>query len=1011
MLLVRLVFAISAAAALSARTLPIQRFEANLLPLSITQDSQDQLWLVTDDGLVRFDGLHFEPVDGPEAVDLSTARQMAAGPDGSIWVGTEKGLLRYRGGAFSTEIQGEVTALYRTRAGRLLATVATPHPVLYISLAPGQYPAHWSPVENITPTSRFQEDLEGNTWFGCSRQICKWSDTDLQAAAAGRRVPSLPALAGHAMGWTNLVATPDHRIWGRNGPDIVQIAGSRVVSRASVPVETFDGVRPGFLLDRRGRLWIPGHKLHVVEDGVLRVAASAPLEEVTTIFQDRRGTLWFGLAGKGLAAIPDRDALESWSEAEGLSGSVLDFAVHPKLGLLAATNTGAYFLRPGEERWQPLPSTAGGTALRSLAVGAAGEVLLLPNGRGLAAGGRSLPLPAGLNPSQLRKVYRDPAGRIWICALPGLFKMEPDGRLSQVPLPHGTYASDVQADAAGGLWVAYEGGIAHCAGDTCTQEIAPSGGLLDARLRTLCARDGEIWAGYRDANAFTRLRREKGRWTATHFAPAQGYGPDDTHFLRRDRRGWIWRGSTDGVYVADGIHLLPEDWIHLSFGERVNASYANMYAFLEQPDGSIWIGTQKGVVRLHPDAGWFQAPAPRILSVPSDRPEFEFHFAQPGLPVYQSRQFRYRLLPADSGWRFSTDGTARYARLPGGAYRLELASGAGRTPVEAKFTVPGGGATHAPWWIALGLVLLAAPGFWLWRRQKAARAARRYWEEKRAFLEARAAEETEDWSGRTLDGRFELQERIAAGGFASVYRARDAQSGEGPVAVKLLDPMREDQQWRRRRFAAEVAALERFDHPGIVRILHTGEAAPDQPYLVMEFIDGITLRALLSAGRLEFDRAAHLLQQTGEALAAAHRAEILHRDLKPENIMVCDAGLASEHIKLIDFGIARAQMEPDGGHTTRLAGSPGYLAPERWVGLESCASDVYSLAAIAWELFTGESYQHGQAPPASLPHPLADLLTAALAYDPQQRPQDAAAFVQELRVFSRPEPPPQRGKR
>ena len=171
-------------------------------------------------------------------------------------------------------------------------------------------------------------------------------------------------------------------------------------------------------------------------------------------------------------------------------------------------------------------------------------------------------------------------------------------------------------------------------------------------------------------------------------------------------------------------------------------------------------------------------------------------------------------------------------------------------------------------------------------RQRKVNAARAYWEEKRRFLENRDQERAEDWSGRTLEKRFLLEARIAAGGFASIYRAQDLANSAGMVAVKLLDPMRDNEEWRRRRFAEEVAALQKLNHPGIVRILHAGEAAPDQPYLAMEFIDGITLREMMGGGPLDFDRAANLLEQIGEALATAHHAGILHRDLKPENVML-----------------------------------------------------------------------------------------------------------------------------
>ena len=114
----------------------------------------------------------------------------------------------------------------------------------------------------------------------------------------------------------------------------------------------------------------------------------------------------------------------------------------------------------------------------------------------------------------------------------------------------------------------------------------------------------------------------------------------------------------------------------------------------------------------------------------------------------------------------------------------------------------------------------------------------------------------------------------------------------------------------------------------------------------MEFIDGITLREMMGGGPLDFDRAANLLEQIGEALATAHHARILHRDLKPENVMVAAAGSAEERIKLIDFGMAQGRSEQVAEREPRSSpGRPG-LCPPRNAGwaLEPCASDICSTA-------------------------------------------------------------------
>ena len=242
---------------------------------------------------------------------------------------TNNGLVRYHRGIFSRELPGlSITALTATPAGRSASTTTD----LYIALNPNDKPIRWTKTEQLYVQGRFQPDIEGKTWFGCGLYLCAWSDADVQAVAAVKwtlhRVPSpvnTQSESGRQLDMADIVAMPDHSIWGRNGPDVLVFANGRTVTH-NLPVETFQGVRPGFTLDRRGCLWIPGLQLHVVENGVLEVfrPSGAPLHDVTAVFEDRGGTLWFGLAGKGLAALPDESSLRSWSDGDGIVGSVLD---------------------------------------------------------------------------------------------------------------------------------------------------------------------------------------------------------------------------------------------------------------------------------------------------------------------------------------------------------------------------------------------------------------------------------------------------------------------------------------------------------------------------------------------------------------------------------------------------------------------------------------------------------------------------------------------------------------
>jgi len=94
---------------------------------------------------------------------------------------------------------------------------------------------------------------------------------------------------------------------------------------------------------------------------------------------------------------------------------------------------------------------------------------------------------------------------------------------------------------------------------------------------------------HRRAGLFSRLRRSGGSWSVTQFLAKAGYGPVDTMFLKRDSRGWIWRGASDGVHVCDGRHVAPADWIHLHPGNGLTPNETGQYGFREDRDGSIWI--------------------------------------------------------------------------------------------------------------------------------------------------------------------------------------------------------------------------------------------------------------------------------------------------------------------------------------------------------------------------------------------------------------------------------------
>jgi tRNA A-37 threonylcarbamoyl transferase component Bud32 len=189
-----------------------------------------------------------------------------------------------------------------------------------------------------------------------------------------------------------------------------------------------------------------------------------------------------------------------------------------------------------------------------------------------------------------------------------------------------------------------------------------------------------------------------------------------------------------------------------------------------------------------------------------------------------------------------------------------------------------------------------------------------------------------------------------------VYLALDQQLHSRPVVIKVLLEEAFQSEYVVQKFRQEVEALSRIDHPGIVGIIDAGELQNGKPFIIMQYVDGVTLRSAISLEGMNLERIAELLKQVGRALAAAHSRGILHRDLKPDNIMLKDLGHGEEQVKIIDFGIAKVKdsvIAP----STSLNLSPGtvaYMAPEQLNGRPiTAATDIFALGAITYEMVTG----------------------------------------------------------
>lgn len=210
--------------------------------------------------------------------------------------------------------------------------------------------------------------------------------------------------------------------------------------------------------------------------------------------------------------------------------------------------------------------------------------------------------------------------------------------------------------------------------------------------------------------------------------------------------------------------------------------------------------------------------------------------------------------------------------------------------------------------------------------------------------------------GKTLGERYFIESELGQGGVGAVYLASDRKLHDKHVVIKVLLDKSLQNSWVVQKFQQEKEALARVDHPGVVGILDTGELADGKPYIVMQYVDGVTLRSQIKPEGMPFDRAGEMIKQMGRALGAAHDKGIFHRDLKPENIMLQSFGAGEEQVKIIDFGIAKLKdsMVAPSTMTGSTAGTVAYMAPEQLGGRHtSAATDIFAFGAIAYEIITG----------------------------------------------------------
>ena len=1001
-------------------------------------DSKQRLWLAGrragEEEIFYFDGTRFVfPVSGGASMGQITG--MSEDSMGGIWFASGKGAYRLSDGVLRRIADGKaLDGITSVAPDVFLTTLSTGENGAARVVRISKSAADWEVASlfSLRLRDHFSLDAAGNVLYACGEAYCEIPGEAIVRWSPGTILPTTKrSFDSMGLSDTDSIVVKDRSgcIWKRGLMGVVyQCPGDPSAIRLP---EQFAYMGPSQILELHdGSVAIPSvDRLIIGRPGHFRVYTAANgYPSSVRVSVGRDDCLWI-VGVHGLSMFPVHLGMEFWNPEEGVNGTAWS-AIRKGTQVVAMADE-MRILSSDRSRWEALKDLTG-----RLTPGPAGSVLLTTS-QGI--------VQADLTGKTLR---RSPSAQVWfltrstdgtywaggnsiykVVPRPGRFDLQAVGTPEQYPNVQG-----MQADQYGNVWACGGFGLVRV---NASGEQAFS--LADTPPGSTCAsltadRRGGIWIG--EVSDFLELL-DGARAPAPSlrkFPGGDDVGLAASDFLGSDARGWLWRGTRNGVYVADPDEARQGRWLHLGAGDGLPALDANQASFWADEDGSVWYGAENSIIHITPPEDMVHprvAPSLFVSTIafngatlqtadPTSRikngSDLTVGLGSLQFDRREAMQVEYRILPGEQEWRRANGFDLHLGKLRWGQHILEARARLGDGPWSE--TVSQTMVVSAPLWLswqALAGVCIAGVGGVEWRRRLRVRHAKlsKALPDLGELRLSMLSPELQQLDSTLLDGRFEVGRMLARGGFATVAEGCDRAHGNRRCAIKIFRRELGDREWLDRRFHQEVLALEQIHHANVVGIYGSGILPGGVMYLAMEFIEGVTLRDQLNSGRLPIARTAAYLRQIGSALGAVHSRGICHRDLKPENLMLRDGALPGRELVLIDFSIAIVKDPDKTVHgLSRAAGTISYMAPEQAIGYADPATDIYSLAKVLVEMLAGERLAT-VLPNASMDLPervselvrrllpgltpaSAELLASALEFDPARRPHDAVQFAEEI---------------